>query len=281
MTVSSYPVLEQDVTADLWRRMNANDDGITDDYAGDSFGLTVSGDTATVAPGFFHVNGQTLENDAPDAFNLPPVTVSKVYQVACQFDPAKDANPAGPLSLVAGVKGSFDLSNGKQVYPLHEVTRAPGQVMGSGTVRADLRWWLGKSTVSAREGYFPPGASRGSFCYCSATAKLFVRDVKGGTLQWVQVTPAQSTYSKVETGVPTTAFGRFDIAVPAGVLSGTIALVQFQHATFSTPSDIGPIGFTWNIERTLLTRVSGTMYLNGRPYANANPSIGFTVTTNV
>jgi hypothetical protein len=141
MTESSFPVDETDYTGDQFSAIgSAMGNGILDDWGQPYLGTlndsdqtitigvsTVSGIARAVICGFGH------KIDAPVRLSLPTVTSSTVYHVGWLYDPSKQGNAAGPVSLTV-IAGPLNLTSGKVFVALYEVTRTSSAALSASAI---------------------------------------------------------------------------------------------------------------------------------------------------
>lgn len=160
MTTTSYPVRDAPITHAMWRETFAGRDGITDDFTGDAFHLTLpnTGDVGTVeSGGKYRFRGFTLSVDVDHTVSLPAATSgTKTYDVGVKYDPANEAAVGGPLTIFAAEAGTYSPSGGTAYVVLHRVVRTVGQVLSAAAVD-DRRSWTGATY------YGSPGAYAGSY----------------------------------------------------------------------------------------------------------------------
>lgn len=197
MTQRSFPIIEQNVTIDQWKRINGTGDGIVNDLTGNSFGLSTVTDTATIQAGMFRYDGLVFEVQGSHAFTLPAVSAATTYQIAIVYTPANEAlEDVGPLKMVAGVKGSIATPTAGAVFPVWDIPRTPSTPMSAATVVAstDYRRWACEVELIRQPSNTPnpalrPPLPRGSVLHETTPTgvRTFLRDLVSGSLQWVSV----------------------------------------------------------------------------------------------
>lgn len=138
----SYPVAHQPMDDNMWQYVTLGmGSGILDaggqpywlrDLSNqtDTAKLTVSTTTGTaqaILRGFYH----RLNEDMTLSF--PPVSITTIYRVVLEYDPARHKEPGGPIRI--RVVKNPDWNGGRHYLPLWEVERGPNQLLSDATVR--------------------------------------------------------------------------------------------------------------------------------------------------
>lgn len=100
--------------------------------------------------GFYHKIDQNL------TVELPAVTKATTYYVALQLDPIRATEGGRPV--VAGVFTTLDRTSGKDYLVLHEIDRAPNQLLTDATHRF-VRPRVAPTIVVSRPRELPPASS--------------------------------------------------------------------------------------------------------------------------
>jgi hypothetical protein len=173
--VTSWPIVEQDISTDQWRAMQGGTvKGIVDDRTGSSYKLTLSSSSNDIQLG-----SATVQSDAQVAgyhhrlnageivtLSSPtPTSDSRVDYVTLRFDPTLEADAAGPIHpfLLQGIEGADapddDVSPpGNEDLILYCIVRQKNAPLSSAEV-IDMRSWAGRDTLIANPttgGYLLP-----------------------------------------------------------------------------------------------------------------------------
>ncbi len=194
MTTTSFPVVGDNIDHAQWLRVMAGADGIVDSDASSAdrewFGLDLSdtGNTAKVKRGKYKLRGFVLQCTAAHGLTLAAAVGSPVvYTVGVMYDPALEADPAGPLYLTAQVKTALVIPSGGVYNPLYEVTRSPSQVLSQAAV-VDVRRFVGHS-VYLQPSFPLTGVSfpLGTVAYRNGERLVRVPDVAGTGTEWLNL----------------------------------------------------------------------------------------------
>lgn len=143
MAEESFPVIEKPLSADQWQSVTSGiGDGVLDEGGSPYTLVNISNasNTAEVSvsssKGYAHaiLKGFYHKIDANLTLSIPAVTAATTYYVALQYDPVRATNGDLPVKLDAYT--SLDRSQGKEYLVLHEIDRAPNQLLTD----APRRW---------------------------------------------------------------------------------------------------------------------------------------------
>ncbi|MGN6245105.1 MAG: hypothetical protein ACTHQ3_15745 [Motilibacteraceae bacterium] len=143
MTTTSYPIVGTNIDHAQWMQLHSRPAGFFDPEHVGWFSITLSStdDTATIGVGKYQFRGFAIRVTAAHALTLAAAVGSaKTYTIGIMYDPAKEADPAGPLYLAAPVKTAITVPSGGDFCPLWDVTRQPSQVLSQAAI-VDRRLW--------------------------------------------------------------------------------------------------------------------------------------------
>src|SRR5699024_9148291 len=161
MTETSFPVVEEPLTADQWSAVTLGiGSGILDTGGGPYFlanfsnvsntvDVTVSQDgyAQAIVAGFYH------KMDADVTLSIPAVSSPTTYHIALQYDPLRAARP-----VQLGAFTGLDRTQGKQYVVLHEIDREPDQLLTEAT-RRWVRPRVVPTIMVSRPRELPPASS--------------------------------------------------------------------------------------------------------------------------
>lgn len=133
MAESSFPVVEQPMSANQWRSVTLGIGSGVLDGGGFPYNLTnISNAENTVevtvssTQGYAHaiVHGFYHTIDAPVTLSIPAVNTPTTYYIALQYDPLREQLP-----VTLGAFTSLDRSQGKEYVVLHEIDRVANQLL--------------------------------------------------------------------------------------------------------------------------------------------------------
>lgn len=168
MAETSFPIVEQPMSAEQWKSVTLGIGNGVFDEGGSPYSLTAI-DNATntvqltaaslgggvrrshaILGGFYH------KIDANLTLDVPAVTSSTTYYIALQLDHTRAA--AGGLPVEAGVFTTLDTSQQKQYLVLHEIDREPNQLL-SDAARRWVRPRVSPTITVSRGRELPPSSS--------------------------------------------------------------------------------------------------------------------------
>lgn len=168
MTEYSYPVEEQPMPVDNWQSVTRGlGDGVFDE-GGSPYQLTnLSNSTNTVELTAANMGGGVRRShailggfyhkiDANLTLEIPAVTTATTFYIALQLDTVRGSE--GGLPVVAGVFTSLDRTSGKEYLVLHEIDRAPNQLL-TDAARRWVRPRISPVISVSRGRELPPSAS--------------------------------------------------------------------------------------------------------------------------
>lgn len=158
MAETSFPVVEQPLTADQWRSVTLgigsgvlHEGGFPYNLANINNATNTVEVTVSSTQGYAHaiVHGFYHMIDAPVTLSVPAVTTPTTYYIALQYDPLREQLP---VTLAAFT--SLDRSQGKEYVVLHEIDRVADQLL-TDAVRRYVRPRVAPTIIVSRPRELP------------------------------------------------------------------------------------------------------------------------------